>query len=467
MYQGEEEGFHMQKKVPDFAHGAIGPLLWRFALPSAVSGLIGAVYNIVDQVFIGHCVGMIGNAATNVVFPVVTLTNAIAIMAGVGGSAGFNLNMGKRDEEEAGRMIGAGLTLMGLCGVIVVLAMQLFMQPVLRFFGATAENLPYAYAYERIVAWAIPMFILGTGGSAMIRADGSPRYALFSIIVGAVFNVGLDALLMLGFDMGIEGAAWATLIGQTVSGLLVIGYFVFRFQTIRLKRAYFMPSLCKMRRVFLLGMGPFINHFSMTLIQIMLNNALVTWGAASLYGSEIPLACAGIAAKVNTIVSSIVIGIAQGAQPIISFNYGAKNYRRARETGAWAIGAVLSFSFVVFLAFQLFPREITLLFGRYENPAYYDFAERYFRVFMMLVCVSGMQITVGNFFTALGKPWMSVLISAARQIVSLPILLLVLPQIFGLGGVLYAGPVADGICAVMAFALFISAWRSMEKADGI
>lgn len=425
----------MKKKAPDFAHGAIGPLLWRFAFPSAVSGLIGAVYNIVDQIFIGHCVGMIGNAATNVVFPVVTLTNAIAIMAGVGASSGFNLSMGRRDEDEAGSMIGSGLMLMALCGVALTCVLQLFMTPLLAFFGATAENMPYAYAYERIVAWAIPLFILGTGGSAMIRADGSPRYALLSVIIGAVLNVGLDALFMLGFGMGIEGAAWATLIGQAVSGAFVIRYFVCRFQTIRLKRAHFRISLSKMRRVFSLGMGPFINHFSMTLIQILLNNALVTWGAASLYGSEIPLACAGIAAKVNTIVSSIVIGIAQGAQPIISFNYGAKDYKRARETGAWAIGAVLSFSFVVFLGFQLFPRQITMLFGRNDNSAYYEFAEKYFRIFMMLVCISGMQITIGNFFTALGKPWMSVLISASRQIVSLPILLTLLPRIFGLDGV--------------------------------
>ena len=272
---------------------------------------------------------------------------------------------------------------------------------------------------------------------------------------------------MLGFGMGIEGAAWATLIGQAVSGAFVIRYFVCRFQTIRLKRAHFRMSLSKMKRVFSLGMGPFINHFSMTLIQILLNNALVTWGAASLYGSEIPLACAGIAAKVNTIVSSIVIGIAQGAQPIISFNYGAKDYKRARETGAWAIGAVLSFSFVVFLGFQLFPRQITMLFGRYDNLAYYEFAEKYFRIFMMLVCISGMQITIGNFFTALGKPWMSVLISASRQIVSLPILLTLLPRIFGLDGVLYVGPVADGICAAMAFVLFARAWERMGSMERV
>lgn len=453
----------MQRNAPDFANGSIARLLWSFALPSAISGLIGAVYNIVDQIFIGRCVGLLGNAATNVVFPVVTLTNAVAIMAGVGGASGFNLSMGRRDEKEAGRMIGSGLMLMAIAGCVIALAMQLFMEPLLRFFGATEETFYYACEYERIVACAIPLFILGTGGSAMIRADGSPKYALVSVVAGAVLNVGLDALFMLGFGMGIAGAAWATLIGQVISGCLVIGYFVFRFRTIRLQREHFRLSPAKMRRVFSLGMGPFINHFSMTLIQIMLNNALVTWGAVSQYGSEIPLACAGIAAKVNAIVSSIVVGIAQGAQPIISFNYGAKNYRRARETGAWAIAAVLSFSFVVFAAFQAFPRQITMLFGKYDNPAYYDFAEKYFRIFMMLVCVSGMQITVGNFFTSLGKPWMSVLISASRQIVALPILLLTLPRAWGLDGVLYAGPIADGICAALAIALFVKMWYNMGK----
>lgn len=438
--------------------------LLRYALPSAAGGLIGALYNIVDQIFIGHQIGMIGNAATNVVFPIVTLTNAIAMMAGVGASAGFGIRLGRKQQEEAGKIIGNGISLMFLSGILITLIVQLFLHSVLLLCGGTPDTMPLAMVYERITGFGIIFFIVSTGGSAIIRADGKPGYSLFSILSGAVLNIFLDALFMLGFGMGIEGAALATLISQVFSGLIVIFYFVFRFQSVKLKLEYFIPDLTGFFTIFKLGAGPFLNHASMVVVQILLNNALVTWGAASVYGSDIPLACAGIVAKVSSITSAIVIGIAQGAQPIISYNYGAKNYARARKTGLLAIKYVLIFSFGVFACFQLFPRQITMLFGS-GTEELFEFAESYFRIFMMLICVSGMQITVGNFFTALGKPLISVLISASRQIIAFPIFLVVLPQLFGLNGVLISGPMADGICASIAILLFINEYRHLGRLD--
>lgn len=439
----------MNKKNQVLEHENIGKTLLKYALPSAASGLIGAIYNIVDQIFIGHIVGVAGNAATNVVFPIVTLTNAIALMAGVGTSALFNIYLGKKEKEKAAQIIGNGLSLMIIAGIFITVIVQLFMKPILLFFGGTPDTIHFAIQYERIVSFGILFFILSTGGSAMIRADGSPTYALISTLIGAILNIFLDALFMVVFPFGILGAAWATLISQIVSGILVITYFIFHFQNVSLNIRYLLPSFDGYYAVFKSGSGPFLNHLSMTVVQILLNKALVKWGAASTYGSDIPLAVSGIVTKVSSITSAIVIGIAQGAQPIIGYNYGAKNYKRVRQTGVLAIQSVLGFSFIVFLCFQFFPTQITMLFGT-SIELLYEFACIYFRIFMMLICVSGLQITVGNFFTALGKPMMSILISASRQLVAFPIFLAILPHLFGLNGVLIAGPLSDGICAIIA-----------------
>ena len=452
----------MKRNGPDFLGGNVAGLLGKFALASAVSGLVGAVYNIVDQIFIGNCVGLIGNAATNVVFPLVTLSNAIAIMAGVGASAGFSLELGRGEQGKAGHRVGAGLLWMLGSGFFLTILTLGLTEPMMRFFGATEENLPYAVAYQHITACSLLFFIFSVGGSAIIRADGSPQYALFSVCLGAVVNIGLDALFMVHFRWSIRGAAWATFAGQSLSGLTTLYYFLFRFRSFPLKWAYLRPDAAGLRKVFILGLGPFVNHASQMLVQILLNNALAFWGAVSIYGSDIPLACAGITAKVSSITTAIVIGIAQGAQPIISFNYGAKRCDRARETGKLAIYAVLAFSFAVFFCFQLFPRQITLLFGADNSEAYYAFAVKWFRIHMMLICVSGLQITVGNFFTALGKPMMSVLISVSRQVIAFPLLLLFLPRLFGLNGVLVSGPLADGLCAATAMAFFLSEWRKLK-----
>lgn len=452
----------MKNTSSPLAHEKIGKLLYAYALPSAVSGLVGAAYNIVDQIFIGHQVGSLGNAATNVVFPLVTLANAIALMAGVGSSSGFSRYLGEQKKEDAGKMIGHGLSMLIIAGIAMTLIVQLFLEPILHLCGATANTLPLAMTYERITAWGIFFFLISTGASALIRADGSPKFALASVIAGAILNVFLDAFFMVYLDWGIAGAALATLIGQVVSGLMVIYYFICRFQSVPLKISYLIPDFGQWFTVLKLGFGPFLNHVSLMVVQLMLNNALVKWGALSSYGKDIPMACAGIVTKVSSITNAIVIGIAQGSLPIIGYNYGAKNYKRVRETGLLTIKVVLIFSFVVFACFQLFPRQITMLFGT-GSEEYYAFAEQYFRIFMMLICVSGLQITVANFFTALGKPMLSILISASRQIVAFPILLTVLPHFFGINGVLASGPIADGVCAVTATVLFYGEYRRLKQ----
>lgn len=442
----------------------IGRLLPKYALPSVMSGLVSAIYNIVDQIFIGHNVGMLGNAATNVAFPIVTVCTAVSIMSGVGCSAGFNMATGRGDRDEAGRIVGSCIDLMAAAGIFIAAVTLIFLTPLLYAFGATKNSLPYATVYLSITAIGIPFSIIGVGGSTVIRSDGSPAYALICVATGALLNVGLDALFMYGMGMGIAGAAWGTVIGQAVTCIMVISYF-FRFKTVKLKREFFRPRPKYAAHIAALGMGPLVNHMSMFVVQILLNNALRTYGAMSVYGSDIPLACVGVITKLNTVFTAVVIGIAQGVQPIISHNYGAGNYGRVREAAGKAITVMLIISFAFFLCCQLIPRELVSIFGS-GSEEYFAFAERYLRIFMMLICVSGLQITAGNIFTSVGKAKLSVFISLTRQILFLPPLILLLPLKFGIDGILYSGPVADAMCVAVAVILLIRGRRRLIALEG-
>jgi Na+-driven multidrug efflux pump len=435
-------------------------LIPAFALPAIGANLVTAIYNIVDQIFIGNNVGLLGNAATNIAFPVVMLCAAIAIMSGVGAAAGFNIAAGGGDLDRAGKIVGNAIVLMLGAGVLISAIIIAFIATIVSAFGSTDTVFPYAVTYMTITAWSIPMAIFGTGGSILIRSDGSPNYSLLSIFSGALVNVALDALFIIRFGWGIAGAALATVIGQTLSAVLVGAYFL-RFKTVRLRRDFFYFDLRVAGKICSLGMGPFANNLSMFLVQVTLNNALNIYGAASVYGSDIPLACVGVISKLNAIVNAVVSGIAQGVQPIISYSFGAKNYKRVIDAAVISMVVMFGFSLAVFVCFQLFPRRLVSVFG-IGNELYYRFSERYLRIFMMLVCVGGIQVCGGNIFTAMGKAKMSVFISLTRQMLFLPPLILTLPRMFGLDGILYSGPISDGMCALVAGILLMREYNRLH-----
>jgi putative MATE family efflux protein len=442
----------------------IGKLLPRFLFPAILSNLITSIYNIVDQIFIGHSEGLLGNAATNVAFPVVLVCTAVSLMTGVGCAAGFNLESGRGNRASAGGIVGNCIVFMLVIGTAISAILLLFLTPLVHAFGATESVFPYAKTYIFITAWSIPLSILGAGGSIIIRSDGSPVYAMVSILLGALINVILDALFIFVFGMGIAGAAYATVIGQTVTAIMTIAY-LRNFKTIRLVRSFFRPSFRIIGRIITLGIAPFANNISMFFVQILLNNAMKHYGALSPYGSDIPLACIGVITKLNTIVVAIVAGIAQGAQPIISYNYGAKNFKRVKETAKNAIIIMLAVSFVIFFCYQLFPRRLVSIFGT-GTDLYYMFSEHFMRVFMMLICINGMQVTAGNIFTSIGKARYSVFISLVRQVLFLPPLIVILPRYFGIDGIMTAGPISDAMCALTAVVLLFGENKKLNGQAG-
>lgn len=429
----------------------IGKLLRSFAIPSIISMLVGSLYNIVDQFFIGQKVGELGNAATNIAFPLSTLCLAMSLLFGIGGASAFNLAMGRGEKEKAKRFLGNSASMLIICGIIICLITELFLEPLLRFFGAPNNVLGYAMEYTLVTALGFPLLAIATGGGHLIRADGRPKISMVCNLTGAIVNTFLDALFVFIFDWGMYGAAIATVIGQYTSGGLAI-WFLAHCNTIKLQKKDLIPHATSIGRVASLGLAPAGNQLAMMIVQIIMNNSLKYYGLRSIYGESIPIACVGIITKVNMIFMSLIIGISQGLQPIVSFNYGAKQYDRVKKGYklAISIGAILAV--IAFIIFQVFPRNIISLFGN-GSDVYYKFATNYFRFFLMFTFVNFLQPISSNFFTAIGKPIRGVFLSLTRQIIFLLPLILIFPFFMGIDGIMYAGPVADCmaaiVCAVM------------------
>ncbi len=379
----------------------LGSLILKYSLPAIASSLVNSIYNVVDQIFVGNSVGELGNAATNVVFPLVLIVAALAMTFGVGGASAFSLYLGSKEEQKAKSVAGTSLTLTLLTGVVLAVLTLLFLRPILTAFGGRGQTLEYAIEYTRIVAFGTPLAMLGTGASQLIRADGSPRYAMLSTTLGAVLNAVLDPILIFGFDLGMSGAAWATVIGQLVSSVLILRYFG-RFQSVTLERRDYLPRKSSVLRILKIGIAAGAMQFASTVISIVMNNVLGYYGELSPYGRDIPLACVGIITKVAALFDGVSLGIAQSIQPIIGYNYGAGNYDRIK-TAFRKVGRIIAgISFAAFLCFQLFPHQITAIFGG-GDAMYFAFAARYFRIHLFCTFIVGPQLLCTQFFLSIGK----------------------------------------------------------------
>ena len=438
----------------------VNRLLSQFAIPSIISMLVGSLYNIVDQFFIGQRVGELGNAATNIAFPLSTSCLALALLIGIGGSSAFNLAMGSGDDKKAVHLLGNAVVLLAGSGLFLSIITFLFLKPLLLFFGSPKAVLPFAIEYTKVTAFGFPFLLLGTGGGHLIRADGRPRMTMVCNLIGAVINTVLDALFVFGLNLGMTGAALATVSGQMVSGIMAI-ICLMHGKTVSIHKEHLFVKWENVTRIASLGMAPCSNQVAMMVVQIIMNQSLKHYGSHSIYGENIPIACAGIITKVNMIFMSFVIGLSQGLQPIASFNYGAGKKGRVKEAyiKAVSIGAVLAV--IAFFMFQFFPRQIISIFGD-GSELYYQFAIRYFHVFLFFTFVNFMQPITSNFFTAIGKPKVGSFLALTRQILFLLPLILLFPLFLGIDGIMYAGPVADCLAAVVCFIMVYRELRNFN-----
>mgnify|MGYP001054705752 CR=1 FL=1 len=412
----------------------ISTLLKGFAIPSVIAMLVSSLYNIVDQIFIGQGVGYLGNAATNVAYPLTTICLAIALLIGIGSASRFSLYLGSGMKEKAADVVGNGVCMMFLFGILYAVLVELFLDPLLTAFGATADVMPYAVSYTRITAVGMPFLIVTNAVCNLARADGSPKYAMFSMVIGAVLNVILDAVFIFPLQMGVQGAAIATVIGQVASFVVSVAYLP-RFKTVRLNKSAFCLDTKACGNIVVFGLSSFITQFAITIVMALTNNLLAQYGAQSVYGADIPLTATGIVMKVNQIMISILLGIATGAQPIIGFNYGAKNFHRVKKALEISLIASEIISVLAFLLFQFAPMSVISLFGS-EDGLYNEFAVKAFRIFLMLCPLTGFQTVIAVYLQAVGKPVMSALLSGPSN------------HLFCPGGTAAASDPGGGRCAV-------------------
>ncbi len=447
------------------AYAKISKLLRQFAIPSIIAMLVSSLYNIVDQFFIGQSVGELGNAATNISFPLSISCVAIALLFGIGGSSAFNIAMGKaekipEEKQKALHYMGNAIVMLFGCGVVLMLITQLFLEPMLQFFGSPNDVLPYAKNYTRVVSFGFPFLIVATGGGHLIRADGRPKYTMLCNLTGAIINTVLDALFVFVFQWGMFGAALATIIGQLISGIMAL-WFLAHCRTVKLEKSHLRLRKKYIARITSLGAAPCSNQLAMMVVQIFMNRSLKYYGSLSVYGEAIPIACAGIISKINMLFMAFIIGISQGTQPIVSFNYGAKQYHRVKKAYRLAVTYGFIISIIAFLLFQFAPRQLISIFGD-GSEEYFQFSIKYFKIFLFFTFLNFLQPITSNFYTAIGKPIGGIFLSLTRQIIFLLPVLFILPMIVGIDGIMYSGPIADLLAGIVAIAMVAIEFRKKE-----
>lgn len=451
----------LKQKNNPFATEPIGKLIMKFAVPCVISLLVNALYNIVDQIFIGNGVGYLGNGATNVVFPITVIALAFALLIGDGGAAFLSLKLGEGDRKSAEKGVGNAIIMVTLAGILMLIIPLLFMPQILSVFGVTEKLLPFALDYGYIITIGLPFTMISTALNSMIRADGSPKFAMISMLIGAVINTILDPIFIFPLQMGVKGAAIATIIGQ-IASFVISAIYVIHFKSVKvnLQSLKLNGKICL--KVLGFGISSFITQISIVVVMAVTNNMLTKYGAMSQYGAEIPLTAMGIVMKVNQILISILVGIAAGSQPIIGYNYGAANFARVKKTLRIAVVAAEIVTVFAFIIFQFCPMAIISLFGS-EEGLYNEFAEKCFRIFLLFTILNGFQTVAGIYLQAVGKPLKSALVSLSRQIVFLVPMSIILPISLGVEGVLWAGPVADGLAFILAVILIVFELRHLNK----
>ena len=451
----------MEKEENILGSEKIIKLIRKFSIPCIISLVVNSLYNIVDQIFIGWGVGYLGNGATNVVFPLNMIALAFALMFGDGASAYLSLKLGEKKKEEASKGVANGIVISVIISLILCIISLVFLPQILKVFGCTDALRQYALQYGYVIVVGLPFMMIGTTLNSIIRADGSPKYSMTTMVLGAILNIILDPIFIFVLKMGVEGAAIATVISQILTFALNVCY-IKKFKSIEINKESFKLKQNVVRKVTTLGISSFITQMSIVFVMAVENNLLGKYGADSKFGSEIPITVLGIVMKISQILNSIIIGIAAGTQPIIGYNYGAEKYDRVKQTIKTVLGLSVIISTIAFILFQTIPDKLISIFGSGDSN-YMEFACLAFRTYLMLCICNGIQIPAGIVFQAIGKSFKSAVISLSRQILFLIPAMFTFGRLLGIKGVLYAGPFADGLAFLISASLLVAEIKHFGK----
>ncbi|MDQ2086603.1 MATE family efflux transporter [Herbivorax sp. ANBcel31] len=435
-------------------------LLFKFSIPAIVGMMVNALYNIVDRMFIGRSgdLGSNGLEAITIVFPIMFILLAIAILFGIGGATLFSIRLGEKKQEEAEKALGNGFSLLIISGLVFMILGQIFLVPLLSLFGAKEEIMPYATQYMRVIFSGAVFQILSMGLNNFIRADGSPNYAMATMFLGAGTNILLDYIFIFVFKMGMSGAALATILAQLFSCIWVVSYFVGKKSRTKLKLKYMKLNFQMVIRIVSLGLPGFLLQLANSLLNAILNKSLLHYGGN--------VAGMGIINSIQALLVMPIIGIRQGAQPIISFNFGAKKYNRAKKAVKLAILAATIIIVVGYVVIRVFPEGIIGMFNK--EPEVLEFGSYALLAWFLCAPVIGFQIIAANFFQAIGRAKSATFLTLTRQVILLIPAIIVFPKIWGINGLLYAAPFADFFSAILTGIWFYYGMKGLkEKPDEI
>ncbi|MDE7324588.1 MAG: MATE family efflux transporter [Lachnospiraceae bacterium] len=437
----------------------VGKLLRQFAIPCICSLIISCLYNIVDQIFVGNGVGYLGNAATGVIFPITVVGWGLSLFFGDGAAAALSVSLGRGETKDIHRSVGSAVLGSFLSGVMVIAIAYLWGDGLLHLIGATDANIQMAHDYGMIIFAMMPLAMTQNTLASIIRADGSPKYAMVAMLTGAVINIIGDPVAIFALDMGIKGAAWATILGQLVSFLICAAY-LRHPKTFRVNAGSFRPSMGLLKPVMALGTSSLLTQLSIVVITVVNNILLVKYGARSVYGADIPLAAFVVIMKLFQIVLNIAIGIAAGAQPIVGYNYGAKNYGRVRELLKLMIQWTVIVGLVCTVFFEVIPGVFIRMFGSADDPIYFDFAVLCLRIYLSLILVTCAQKVCAIFLQSIGKAKTAAPLSVLRDVL-LIVFSLLIPVAMGVTGIFWAAPIADVLAILVTAAVMLQVWREL------
>ena len=450
----------------------VGKLMVKYAVPCIISLLIGALYNIVDQIFIANAdyLGSFGNAANTVVFPLTVIALAIAVMIGDGCCAFASLSLGKGTPDDAGKSMGNSVVLTVLSSIVLMLVYLIFDDAIIAMFGGTvnAETFSYSKEYFFWITLGIPFYIFGQAMNPIIRADGNPKFAMVTTVLGAVINIILDPIFIFIFKWGMMGAAVATVIGQIATAVLAVWY-LFHTKIIKLSKRDFRLKANIVKRTLTLGICSFLSQISLVAAMAAINNMIRKYGAMdSIFGQEqyaqIPMAVVGIVMKFFQIVISVVVGMAAGCIPIVGFNMGAKLTDRVKKLFTKLLISEAIVGAIALIIVEFFPLQLINIFGAANESVYYtDFAIKAFRIYLCMIIFACVNKAAFIFLQAMGKAIASTLLSMVREIVFGVGFAIILPIFFGLDGVLYSMPVSDILTAILSAIIIINTYKKLSN----
>lgn len=444
----------------------IGNLLVTFSVPAIISCLINSLYNIVDQIFIGQGVGYLGNAATTVAFPLMTILLAFGTLIGAGSSAHAAIRLGEKNEQEARQALNNAFSFTIVLSIIIMVLGLIFLRPILTLFGATENIIPYAIDYTGIILLGTPFNLVSIVLSNLARTDGHPRMSMYGMLIGAALNTVLDPIYIFVFHWGVKWAAIATITSQLISAVLLTVYFIRPAKTplhMRLDRKLMRPNFPLIGHFLLLGISSGITQSVACIMQVVMNKSLVYYGDLSPITGDVALSAMGVVSKIAMIMAAFGVGVGIGAQPIMGYNRGARKFDRIRRTYLIAVTLATVLIFLCWIICQLMPETIISIFGD-DNASFSDFAVKCLRIYLFCIFCAGFQIVSTNYFQATGQPLKASVLSMLRQLLLLIPLILILPLFMGLDGILFAAPIADFLSAVIVAVFIIPEMHKLNRA---